>query len=97
MKKVKHFCCLVSIILILLCSVSFGACSHPVSKRITKREATCTETGLAQIRCASCNALIKPVTIPKKHIHIKLQHVRNRRLVPAVELLLVKNLDITGM
>lgn len=66
MKKVKHFCCLVSIILILLCSVSFGACSHPVSKRITKREATCTETGLAQIRCASCNALIKPVTIPKK-------------------------------
>lgn len=66
MKKVKHFCCLVSIILILLCSVSFGACSHPVSKRITKREATCTETGLAQIRCASCDALIKPVTIPKK-------------------------------
>lgn len=66
MKKVKHLCCLVSIILILLCSVSFGACSHSVSKRITKREATCTETGLAQIRCASCDALIKPVTIPKK-------------------------------
>ena len=97
MKKVKHFCCLVSIILILLYSVSFGACSHPVSKRITKREATCTETGLAQIRCASCDALIIPVTIPKKAHSYKAATFTKPRLVPAVELLLVKNLDITGM
>ena len=66
MKKIRYLCCSFVFLLVLLCSFSFAACAHTVSKRITVREATCTATGLAQIRCASCNALIKPVTIDKK-------------------------------